>query len=129
MFSGAATIFVAVISVVIGRPMVAWTSHLARRWPLAWYWHPRVRPAYSEVTWMWAFFFMLRSLVQYAVLRDGSVEQLALTNLITGWPATIALLVASYLYGVWRLKRLEGPSVEEFKAGAEPPWQGQVKGF
>ena len=129
IFSGVVTIFVAVVSAVIGRPMVAWTSHIARRWPLDWYWHPRVRPAYSEVTWMWAVFFAVRSLLQYAVLRGGSVEQLALTNLVTGWPATVVLLVMSYIYGMWRLKNLKGPSVEEFKAGIEPPWQGQLKGF
>jgi len=39
------------------------------------------------------------------------------------------LLVISYLYGTWRLRHLKGPSVEEFKAGAEPPWTGQRRGF
>jgi len=39
------------------------------------------------------------------------------------------LLVVSYLYGIWRLGNLEGPSVEEFKLGQEPPWEGQKRGF
>jgi hypothetical protein len=38
-------------------------------------------------------------------------------------------LIASYLYGTWRLRNLGGPSVEEFKSGAEPPWEGQQRGF
>jgi hypothetical protein len=38
-------------------------------------------------------------------------------------------LVISYIYGTWRLKYLRGPSVEEFRAGAEPPWTGQRRGF
>ena len=35
----------ALVSLLIRKPMVAWTSYLARRWPLEWYWHPRLRPA------------------------------------------------------------------------------------
>ncbi len=44
----------ALISLAAGRPLVAWTSQLIRRWPWAWYTHPRVRPAYSEVTLAWS---------------------------------------------------------------------------
>ena len=129
IISGVVTIFVAVTSLVIRRPMVAWTSFIARRWPLNWYWHSRVRPAYGEVTWFWALFFVIRSLLQLAVLRSESVELLAMTSVLTGWPATIALLVVSYLYGTWRLQNLRGPSVEEFRNGVEPPWTGQRRGF
>jgi hypothetical protein len=46
-----------------------------------------------------------------------------------GWPATILLLAVSYLYGTWRLRNLEGPSVEEFREETEPPWEGQQRGF
>jgi hypothetical protein len=31
------------LSVALRRPLVAWTSHLVRRWPRDWYWHPRAR--------------------------------------------------------------------------------------
>jgi hypothetical protein len=129
ILSGAGTVLVALLSLAVRRPLVAWTSYLARRWPLEWYWHPRVRPAYSEVTWMWALFFALRTLLQFLVLRNESLQLVALTNFVTGWPATIGLLVVSYLYGTWRLRNLGGPSVQEFREGAEPPWQGQRKGF
>ena len=44
-------------------------------------------------------------------------------------PATMILLIVSYLYGTWRLRNLGGPSVEEFKSGTEPPWEGQQRGF
>jgi hypothetical protein len=106
-----------------------WTSHLARGWPLAWYRHPKVRPAYSEVTWLWAFFFAIRLLLQSALFQGAAPELLAVVNVALGWPATIVLLVVSYLYGNWRLRNLSGPSVEEFKQGAEPPWTGQQRGF
>jgi len=127
--TGALTVLLCLVSVVAGRPIVAWTSHIARRWPLDWYWHPRVRPAYSEVTWLWVLFFGLRLLLQLNLFRDAAAGLLAVVDLLTGWPATIVLLVISYLYGTWRLRTLAGPSVEEFQAGQEPPWEGQRRGF
>jgi len=123
------TIAVALVSLVIRRPMVAWTSYLARRWPLEWYWHPRVRPAYSEVTVAWIGFFSLRLFWQVTLFQGGDVSQLALVNALIGWPATILLLIASYLYGIWRLGTLHGPSVEEFRNRTPAPWQSQRRGF
>jgi hypothetical protein len=129
IISGGATIVVAVLSAVLGRPLVAWTSFIARRWPLGWYWHPKVRPAYSEVTLAWAAFFALRLLFQLLLFKDQAANHLAVANFFTGWPATVVLLVISYLYGTWRLEHLKGPSVDEFRAGVEPPWTGQRRGF
>jgi hypothetical protein len=129
IISGAATIILCLVSVIIKRPLVAWTSHLTRRWPLEWYWHPRVRPAYSEVTFAWAIFFALRTLLQFELFQRQATGMLGLVQLITGWPALLILLVLSYIYGIWRLQNLRGPSVEEFKSAAEPPWEGQQRGF
>jgi len=129
MVSGGLSVLLCLLSIVLRRPLVAWTSHLARRWPRDWYWHPRVRPAYSEVTAMWLVFFLFRFLLQLNLFAQQAAGSLAWLNLILGWPATIALLVISYLYGTWRLRRLGGPSVEEFKLGIAPPWTGQQRGF
>ena len=117
------------VSVIVGRPLVAWTSHLVRHWPWDWYWHPKVRPAYTEVTIAWAVFFVLKLVVQILLLREAQAGALAAVQVIMGWPATIVLLVLSYLYGQWRLQQLQGPSVSEFKTHAEPPWTGQRRGF
>jgi hypothetical protein len=127
--TGAVTVILAVGSNLAGRPMVAWTSYLARRWPLAWYWHLRVRPAYTEVTWLWAAYFLARLLLQVWLFRTGDAAQLAGLSVALGWPATLVLLIVSYVYGTWRLRRLGGPSVEEFKADAPPPWESQRRGF
>jgi len=127
--NNAFTILLCLGSTVARRPIVALTSHAARRWPLRWYWQPKVRPAYDEVTLAWAVFFGLKLLVQIVVFRQGSAGTLAVVQLASGWPATVLLLVGSYLYGLWRLRRLGGPSVDEFKAGAPPPWEGQRRGF
>jgi hypothetical protein len=127
--NGGITIALALVSLLIRKPMVAWTSYLARRWPLEWYWHAQVRPAYTEVTLAWTIFFVLRLWWQVALFQGQNASQLALVNALTGWPATILLLIVSYLYGTWRLAHLHGPSVEEFRNSTPAPWQGQRRGF
>lgn len=129
LISGSMTLLLTILSLVIRRPMVAWTSYIARRWPLDWYWHPQVRPAYSEVTFAWVIFFAARLLLQFALFENQDVNSLALTNFVAGWPATILLLIFSYLYGTWRLAQLSGPSVEEYRNNVPPPWQSQRRGF
>ena len=129
LVSGSMTVLLALLSLIIRKPMVAWTSFIARRWPLEWYWHDQVRPAYSEVTLAWTFFFGLRLLWQVTLFQGHNVSQLSLVNALTGWPAIILLLVVSYLYGTWRLAQLRGPSVEEFRNNTPAPWQGQRRGF
>ncbi len=129
LVSGSMTLLLTIVSLMIRRPMVAWTSYLARRWPLEWYWHALVRPAYSEVTFAWAVFFAARLLLQFSLFQNKNVNSLAVSNFITGWPATILLLILSYLYGTWRLGKLGGPSVDEFRNNTPAPWQSQRRGF
>ena len=129
LISGAVTVVLCVVTVAINRPMVAWTSYIARRWPLDWYWHPQVLPAYNEVTIAWAVAFSVRLVLEFWLFQQDAVNALGSVQVILGWPFTITLLIASYLYGLWRLDRLNGPSVEEFKTGKEGPWEGQKRGF
>jgi hypothetical protein len=129
LVSESLTLLLTIISLVIRRPMMAWTSYIARRWPLDWYWHPQVRPAYSEVTFAWTIFFAVRLFLQFSLFESKNVNSLAITNFITGWPATILLLIVSYLYGTWRLAQLRGPSVDEFRNDTPAPWQSQRRGF
>lgn len=129
LLSGSMTLLLAILSLVIRRPMVAWTSYLARRWPINWYWHPQVRPAYSEVTFVWAIFFAARLFLQFSLFQQANTYMLAVANLVTGWPAIILLLILSYLYGTWRLAKLNGPSVEEFRNNLPAPWKSQTRGF
>jgi hypothetical protein len=127
--NGGITVALAVVSLLIHKPMVAWTSYLARRWPIDWYWHTQVRPAYTEVTLAWTIFFVLRLWWQVTLFQGQNVNQLTLVNTLTGWPAIILLLIFSYLYGTWRLAQLHGPSVEEFRNNTPAPWQSQRRGF
>jgi hypothetical protein len=129
IINGGLTVALALVSLIIRKPMVAWTSYLARRWPLDWYWHERIRPAYTEVTVAWLLYFALKLWWQASLFQANAVNELTLVNTLTGWPATIALLIVSYLYGTWRLAQLGGPSVDEFKNNTPAPWIGQRRGF
>jgi hypothetical protein len=77
---------------------------------------------------MWAIFFGLRLLLQLNLFQHEAASLLGVAQLLSGWPAASILLVISYLYSTWKLGNLGGPSVEEFKPGAEPPWEGQQRG-
>lgn len=129
LISGGLTVLVCGGSAVLKRPVAALSSYLTRRWPLEWYWHERVRPAYSEVSWIWAGAFGARTALEYFLFQREAVAALGAVRILMGWPYTILILILSYLYGVWRLGNLGGPSVEEFKDGKQPPWQGQKRGF
>jgi hypothetical protein len=117
------------LSIWFKKPLAAWSSHLTRAWPKEWYWLPNIRPAYTEVTWMWAAFIAARLIAEYLLYQKGNVSLLGLANVLLGWPVTIVVLVMSYLYGIWRLTKLGGPSVEEFLSHQPAPWKGQKKGF
>ena len=117
------------VSTIINRPAVAFTSAFTRRWPLDWYWHAQVRPAYSEVTAIWVVFYALKIAIEFVLFRQGNVYRLAIFNFIGGWPALILLLIVSYLYGQKRLRNLKGPSIQEFIQKIPPPWRSQQRGF
>jgi hypothetical protein len=125
------TVFVAAlgISFLIRKPLAAWLSQLSRRWPSGWYRHPRVQPAYMEVTLFWALVLAVRLWIQLFLYQSDRANVLGAFQLITGTPFTILLLILSYLYGIWRLGTLRGPSVVEYKKDEDPPWQSQRRGF
>lgn len=127
--SGAVTVILCVISVAFNRPLVAWSSFITRRWTLEWYWHPKVLPAYNEVTILWAVAFAARLTFEFWLYQQDALGALGTVRILLGWPFIVLLLIVSYLYGLWRLGQLQGPSVEEFKAGKAPPWEGQKRGF
>ncbi len=118
-----------VVSIVVRRPLAAWSSRLVRQWPMEWYVRPDVRPAYTSVSWIWVAFFAGRALVQWVLFTNGEPELLAIAKVLTSWPTIIPLLIVSYVYGNRKLHRLGGPNVEEFRAGAEPPYADHQRGF
>ena len=129
LINGGLTTFVLFVSILVNRPAVAFTSALTRRWPQEWYWHPKVRPAYTEVTAIWVVFSGIKLAIQSHLYTRQQFIPLSYFNFFSGWPAMILLLVIGYVYGLKRLGGLNGPSVDEFKNGEPPPWKGQQKGF
>lgn len=117
------------ISLLVGKPMAAWASHLSRGWKLDWFFRSDIKPAYTEVTIVWTILFLLRMIVQWLLLQRGNLVELGWANILLGFPATFTILILSLLYGIWRLKNLGGPGIDEFIEGKEPPWKGQTRGF
>jgi len=116
-------------TLLAGKPLAAWASHLTRGWPLEWFWRRDVKPAYREVTLIWAALIGLRLFIQVTMYLAGDPALLAWVNFLLGWPVIIIVLVLSYIYGIWRLRQLGGPGVDEYLEGKEPPWRGQTRGF
>ncbi len=129
LLSGGLTVGLCLLSLLFKRPLTAWSSFITRRWDLTWYWHPQVRPAYTETTLLWTLFFGLKFWWQLALYQGGDADSLAWVQPLTGFPALVLLLVITYLYGTWRLHNLQGPSVDEFKKNLPAPWLGQQRGF
>lgn len=129
IIGAAATGGAALVSVLVRRPMAAWSSWFYRRWPLEWYWRPDVRPAYTTVTWIWIGFFAVRATVQAVLYTQERPEMLAAAKVLTSWPLIIPLVIASYVYGNRKLHKLGGPNTDEFAAGANPPFLGKQRGF
>lgn len=127
--SGGVITAISLFSLLFGKPLAAWTSHLTRGWPTSWYWRKDVKPAYTNVTVSWTLLFAVRLSLQLYFYLQNDVANLTVVNTILGLPATIGVLVLSYLYGIWKLKALGGPSVKEHEENLPKPWTGQTRGF
>lgn len=129
IISSALLFLLALGSILAKKPLAAWASHLTRGWPLKWFWRKDVKPAYLEVTLFWTALIAIRLIAQVTLYQAGDAARLAWVNTLLGWPVIIVVLTITYIYGIWRLRRLGGPGVDEFNAGKEPPWEGQKRGF
>lgn len=118
-----------VVSLVLHKPLAALLSHLTRGWPIDWYLRDDIRPAYRNVTVLWAVYFSVKLAIQVPIFLMGDFDTYFIVNTILGWPMTIVLLIATYVLGIKSLRKLSGPSVEEFQNKAKPPFEGQKKGF
>lgn len=128
-FGGLLGVLLSSGTLLIGKPLAAWLSHLSRGWPMDWFLRKDVKPAYREVTVIWTLLLAFRLFIQILLFRGRNLGQIFWVNTLMGTPATIAILVLSYIYGIWRLQKLAGPGVDEYMEGKSQPWRGQKKGF
>lgn len=117
------------VTIVTDRPLAAYASHLTRGWTLKWFWRKDVRPAYREVTILWSIFFLIRTIIQVTLFMSENVDALVWANTIMGLPVTVGVLVLSYVYGIWRLRTLKGPGIDEYLENKTAPFRGQTRGF
>jgi hypothetical protein len=129
LISGGFLLILCVMTLIIKKPLAAWVSHLTRGWTKSWFWRSDILPAYQEVTLFWSLFILIRLVILTSVYVVGETWLLFLSNSILGFPATLTVLILSYIYGIWRLKQLKGPGIDEYNANSLPPWRGQTKGF
>lgn len=120
---------VSIISLLINKPIAVYLSHLTRGWSLKWFFRKDILPAYREVTYMWTIFFLIRAAAQVILFIQNDLNGLLLVSTILGLPATLLVLTLSYIYGMWRLKNLKGPGIDEFNQNKQPPFKGQTRGF
>jgi hypothetical protein len=117
------------VTILVKRPLSGWTSWAYRRWPLGWYWRDDVRPAYSHVSWYWFGYFLVRGGVSLWLFLVEQPEMLAVWKSLTSWPTILPLLIITYKIGMKRRNQLGGPNIEEYLAGAEPPYVGGQRRF
>jgi hypothetical protein len=129
IISNALILLLAIISLVLDKPMAAYASHLTRGWKLSWFWLKSIKPAYREVAWIWTLFFLMRTSIQILLYTQNNINTLVWANTLMGLPITILVLILSYLYGIFRLRSLKGPGIDEYLEDKLPPYKGQTKGF
>lgn len=112
---------VSLVSILIGRPLAAILSHISRGWEFDWFMRKDIKPAYREVTIAWAVLFLSRMTIQLILFRRGNLAELGWASILLGFPATLTVLILTLIYGVWRLKKLGGPGIDEFRQGKSPP--------
>lgn len=129
IFGSAGLFILLAISIFIGKPAAAILSHLSRGWNFDWFLREDIKPAYQEVTIAWTILVFIRMILQIILYKRGNLTELGWASILLGFPATLMVLVLTLVYGVWRLKKLKGPGIDEFEQGKNPPWEGQKKGF
>lgn len=127
LLSSSILIIIITYSLIVGKPFAAWLSHLSRGWSFEWFWRPDIKPAYTEVTWVWLLFMMIKLGIQFYLWRFGQLRTMFIINTFLGMPGITIVLVGTYIYGIYRLHQLKGPGVHEYKE--EGPYQGQTRGF
>jgi hypothetical protein len=129
IITNAFILLLSIVTLIIDKPLAAYASHLTRGWKLDWFWREDVKPAYREVTIMWSLFFLIRTIIQVTLFLSDNVDALVWANTLMGLPVTVAVLVLSYIYGIWRLRKLKGPGIDEYLENKTAPFRGQTRGF
>lgn len=106
----------ALVSILVGWPLVGLVVGLLRGEGTAWRRDRAERRVYTWATWVWVAMFALRLAVQVPLYLGASVGWLGTARLVMGVP-----LWALTLWVTWLLVRSAGPSRAPTRPPADPP--------
>lgn len=121
VFTNAAIFFGLAASVAFKKPAIGFLMETIMQVPSRWWQHPRVRPALSEWTLVWALSSAVKAVVYLLLIladRDGALLGMSVAF---GYPLTAFLGFGGYLYIRARLKRLDAPAMDAFRTPAAAP--------
>lgn len=108
-------------SVLAKRPALGFLLETVLQIPAAWWRHPRVRPALSEWTMVWALSAAVKAVVYLLLILAGRDGALLAVSVAFGYPLTAFLGFGGYVYVRARLKRLGAPEIDAFRTPAAAP--------
>lgn len=103
-------------SVLFKKPAIGFLMETVMQAPSKWWQHDRVRPALSEWTLVWAASAALKAVVYLLLILAGRDGALLGVSVAFGYPMTAVLGFGGYVYIRERLKRMDAPSMESFRA-------------
>ncbi len=122
-------VLVTLLSLLVKRPLPLLLSHITRGWTFTWFLRKDIYPAYFEAGILWLMYFTVRAAFQVFFYLTSNVSGLTLISTLFGFPLTVGILIITYVYGIYRLKMLGGPGIEEYDNDKAPPYKGQTRGF
>jgi len=108
-------------SVVFKKPAIGFLMETVMQTPAKWWQHPRVRPALSEWTMVWALSAALKAVVYLLLILAGRDGALLGVSVAFGYPLTAVLGFGGYVYIRARLKRLGAPEMDAFRVPVPAP--------
>jgi intracellular septation protein A len=108
-------------SVLFKKPAIGFLMETVMQTPSKWWQHPRVRPALSEWTMVWALSAAFKAVVYLLLILAGRDGALLGVSVAFGYPLTAFLGFGGYVYIRARLKRLGAPEMDAFRTPAPAP--------
>jgi len=108
-------------SVLFKRPAIGFLMETVLQAPSKWWRHPRVRPALSEWTMVWALSAAIKAVVYLLLILAGRDGALLGVSVAFGYPLTAVLGFGGYVYIRARLKRLGAPEMDAFRVPVAAP--------
>lgn len=102
VISGSVIALALFVSVIVRRPLSAVVARLFEERPAEWYARRRVRATHTIVTLAWATVMAARAAFRASFIAQDRATAAGVATILTGWPVTVALLVASVAFIRWR---------------------------